>query len=107
METNGNDLELFSRHKAAKFMKIGTGTLIKLINRGEIGVVKLGDREKIPKRELIRFLDEKTVRSNRELNNYLFTETNPNDILISREKKTSSLGGDLILTELLNELNGE
>lgn len=107
MVTESNDLALLSRQQAAKRMGISPSTLIKLINKGEIGVIKLGERDKIPQRELIRFLDENTVRSNRELDNHLYTETKPNDILITRERPTGSLGGDAILTELLNELKGE
>ncbi|MBX3006825.1 MAG: helix-turn-helix domain-containing protein [Melioribacteraceae bacterium] len=107
MNILGNDLELLSRHEAAKRMKISPCTLTKLINNGELGSVRMGRRDKIPLRELNRFLDENTVRSIRERDSHLYTETNPNDILITRENKTGSLGGDMILTELLNELKGE
>lgn len=104
MVTESNDLALLSRQQAAKRMGISPGNLRNLINNGAIGVLKMGQREKIPQRELIRFLDENTVRSNRELDNHLYAETNPNDILITRERPADSMGGDAILTELLNEM---
>lgn len=105
METIGNDLELLSPQQAAKRMKISPGTLKSLINNGEIGVIKLGKREKIPYRELDRYLEQNTVRSNRELANFLYTERKPSDILIGRKRSTESMGGDEILIDLLNEID--
>lgn len=107
MEIIGNDLELLSRQQAAKRMGISPCNLRNLINSGAIGVINIGQRGKISRRELIRFLDENTVRSNKELDNHLYVETNPNDILITRERPAGSMGGDVILNELLNELKGE
>lgn len=105
MNILGNDLELLSRHEAAKRMKISPCTLTKLINNGELGSVRMGRRNKIPLRELNRYIEENTVRSIRDPDSHLYTETNPNDILIEKKGSISSINGVAILNDLLNKID--
>lgn len=53
---------LLSFSKAAKKMGIGKDTLGNLIQSGKIGVIQAGKRNKIAVREIIRYIDENTVR---------------------------------------------
>ena len=58
-----DELRLLSFNEAAKRMKIGRENLYDLIKNGKIGTIQIGRRSKIAVREILRFLDENTVRS--------------------------------------------
>jgi excisionase family DNA binding protein len=49
---------LYSLNEAARKLKIGYETLVRLIEEGRIGVIEIGNRMKIPHTELMRFLTE-------------------------------------------------
>jgi len=56
------EIALRSYSEAAKRMGIGRDTLRALINKGQLGIIKVGNRFKIPVREILKFIDENTVR---------------------------------------------
>lgn len=57
-----DELKLLSYSEAAKRMGIGRDTLRALISKGQLGLIRVGNRFKIPVREILRFIDENTVR---------------------------------------------
>lgn len=57
-----DELRLLSFSAAAKRMKIGRENLYDLIKHGKIGTIQIGKRSKIAVREILRFIDENTVR---------------------------------------------
>ena len=57
-----DELRLLSFSEAAKRMKIGMENLYDLIKSGKIGTIQVGKRSKIAVREILRFIDENTVR---------------------------------------------
>ena len=46
---------LFSRREAAKIMGVSTSTITRLIDAGELKIVRLGKRTLVPRSELDRF----------------------------------------------------
>lgn len=63
---NDKELRLYSISQAAKKLGIGKTNLSKLIEEGKIGTIELGGRFRIAHRELIKFIDENTVRQDIE-----------------------------------------
>jgi|GEM_PF-2649622 excisionase family DNA binding protein len=57
-----DDLKLHSVSASAKMLKISQDSLKKLIDQGRIGTLNLGKRRKIPEPEIIKFLEENTIR---------------------------------------------
>ena len=57
-----DELRLLSFSETAKRMKIGMENLYDLIKSGKIGTIQVGKRSKIAVREILRFIDENTVR---------------------------------------------
>ena len=57
-----DELRLLSYSEAAKRMGIGRDTLRALISKGQLGLIRVGNRFKIPVREILKFIDENTVR---------------------------------------------
>jgi excisionase family DNA binding protein len=61
-----SSLKLLSISKAASLLGIGKDTLHQLIADGKIGTLQIGKGDKIPVRELERFLDENLTYVNNE-----------------------------------------
>lgn len=57
-----DELALLSYSEAAKRMGIGRDTLKTLIGKGQLGLIRVGNRFKIPSREILKFINENTVR---------------------------------------------
>lgn len=62
IKSNDDEIRLLSLSEASKRMKIGRDTLVGLIEDGKLGVLIVGKRQKIAVREIIRYIDENTVR---------------------------------------------
>jgi excisionase family DNA binding protein len=65
LKTNNTNIEnielglrLYSVHRAAELLGIGRDTLLSLIADGAIATVKIYDRQKISRQELIRFINK-------------------------------------------------
>ena len=57
-----DEIRLLSFSEAAKRMKIGKANLNELVEKGKIGTIKVGQRNKVAVWEILRFIDENTVR---------------------------------------------
>ncbi|MHB8930240.1 MAG: MerR family transcriptional regulator [Melioribacteraceae bacterium] len=96
------ELTLFSRSDAAKVMSIGKDALAVLISEGKIGTIQVGDREKIAYTEILKYIEENTVRVNQmkeeeHINLETFRST------LKTISKTSSKD---ILKNVMEEFNG-
>ena len=65
---NIDDLKLLSINEARKLLKIRHEVVKKLINEGMIKVIVIGNRIKIPKISLKKFIEENSKRLNEEAN---------------------------------------
>ena len=102
METN--PLKLYSLSEAAKLMCIGRSTLRDFMADGKIGYIIVGKSRRITYMELIRFLDENTVRKT-EVKELRSSPDQEIERFFHKKNKinASSLGGQDILNKLLRK----
>jgi excisionase family DNA binding protein len=62
VKSKDDEIALLSYSEAAKRMRIGRNTLRAFIDNGHLGIIRVGNRFKIPVREILKFIDENTVR---------------------------------------------
>ena len=66
-----NQLNLLSKRKAQTILKIGYITLNKLINEGEIKIILINGKERIPYISLVDFVNNKSIKKITELKKYI------------------------------------
>lgn len=62
-KSKDDEIALLSYSEAAKRMGIGRDSLRELIRKGQLGIIRIGKRTKIPVREILKFIDENTMRT--------------------------------------------
>lgn len=68
MEQN-NELKLYSISAAAKELSIRKEVLMNLIENGKIGIIKIGERNKISHIEIIKYIKTNTIALNPQAKN--------------------------------------
>lgn len=63
MNEDYKELKLFNRTEAAEAMSIGRDALALLINNGKLGVIQVGERWMISYKEILRYIEENTIRA--------------------------------------------
>ena len=62
MDIELKELMLLTRTEAAKALSIGRDALAMLIEVGKIGVIPIGERQMIPYKEVLRYIEENTIK---------------------------------------------
>lgn len=107
MEEN-NELKLYSISAAALNMGISRDTIRELINKGKIGYIPIGNRKKIPHREIVKFQKESIVVENSENSNKTLSDDEIKAFLTPIKKgSTKSFSSKSILDNIIrNNCNG-
>jgi excisionase family DNA binding protein len=108
MEEN-NELKLYSISAAASNMGISRDTVRELINKGKIGFIPIGNRKKIPHREIVKFQKDSIVIENPKNSNKTLSANEIKAFLSPMKKgSTKSFSSKSILDNIIrNNCNGD
>jgi hypothetical protein len=98
---NNSELKLYSKSEAMKLLSLGKESFNRLISEGYIGVIKINGRDKVPHSELIKFIEENTVKK--------MTSKPKDDInsFINRGRENTPLAKSIIDNQFFNQLLNE
>lgn len=105
MSEQGFECRLLSISEAAKILKVGRNTVLRLINQGRLGTIQIGQRDKVSYAELERFLVENTVRQSFLQRRFTSFEDN-NHHFEDKSKKDGFDGIEFIKEMIKKESNG-
>ena len=96
-----NEFRLYSKSEAMKLLGIGKDAFNQLISGGQISVIKLNKREKIPYSELKRFIEDNTIKK--------ISSKPKEDInsFINETKRNSYLKNSIINNQIFQQLLSE
>ena len=57
-QKNENETKLLSPSEACSYLNIGRNTMYKLLQNGDISAFRIGNRWKIPKSSIIKFINQ-------------------------------------------------